>query len=129
VRFRIVKSPFAFLCFLSGRTGGYFVWETLDGADATYIWRHAKPVGYLVSHKPEFKRWLTWVEGRIDFIHAAGRNEYLQEKHEGFTRVIHNYRDGDGFLKWKNEIKNCWMEQEHRVESAFCFHVRILNPK
>ncbi len=105
VRLRIVKSPFAFLCFLSGRTGGYFVWETLDGTDATYIWKHEASVDYLVSNKLEFKQWLVRVERQIDFIHAAGRNEYLQGKHKNFTRIIHNYQDEDGFVKWKNKIE------------------------
>lgn len=76
IRLRIVKCPFAFLCFLSGRAGGFFVWETLDGTDATYVWKHERPMEYLTAHKPAFKRWLVWVERQIDLIHAAGRDEY-----------------------------------------------------
>jgi len=105
VRLRIVKSPFAFLCFLSGRAGGFFVWETLDGTDATYVWQHEKPLEYLVAHKPEFKRWLAWVEGQIDLIHAAGRDDYWKSAPERFTRIIHNYRDDDGFVQWKEELE------------------------
>jgi len=106
IRLRIVRSPFSFLCFLSGQSGGFFVWETLDGTDATYVWTLARPIAYyLDGNKKELRRTLEEVEANIDFIHAAGRNEYLQEKHEKFTRIIHNYQDGDGFLKWKDRIE------------------------
>ena len=105
VRLRIVKSPFAFLCFLEGTAGGFFVWETLDGTDATYLWKYGKSLDYLKSYRQEFKRWLVWVERQIDYIHAAGRSEYLRSGHEGFARIIHNYREENGFGKWKVELE------------------------
>jgi hypothetical protein len=105
IRLRIVRKPFAFLCFLSGTSGGYFVWETLDGTDATYLWRLSKPVDYLAAHREEFKRSLGWIEEQLSFIHAAGRNAYLREPPDAFRRIIHDYQGEDGFEKWKGGVE------------------------
>jgi len=104
IKLRIVNHPFAFLCFLTGKSGGYFVWETLDGTDATYIWKLGKPLDYLSAHRREFKQRLGWVEEQISFIHAAGRNEYLKEAPPEFRRIIHDYRTKGGFEKWKTAM-------------------------
>ncbi|MCF7847752.1 MAG: hypothetical protein K9M45_02790 [Kiritimatiellales bacterium] len=105
IRLRIVRKPFAFLCFLSGTSGGYFVWETLDGTDATYVWRLSKPVDHLAAHRNEFRRSLGWIEEQLGFIHAAGRNAYLREPPDAFRRIIHDYQGEDGFGKWKGGIE------------------------
>ena len=104
IKLRIVNHPFAFLCFLTGKSGGYFIWETLDGTDATYIWKLGKPLDYLSAHRREFKQRLGWIEKQISVIHAAGRNEYLKEAPPGFRRIIHDYRTEGGFEKWETQM-------------------------
>ncbi len=104
IKLRIVNHPFAFLCFLTGKSGCYFVWETLDGTDATYIWKLGKPLDYLSAHHREFKQRLGWIEGQISLIHAAGRNEYLKKAPPEFRRIIHDYRTEGGFDKWKTAM-------------------------
>ena len=57
----------------------------------------------MISHKQEFKRWLGWVETQLDLIHAAGRDEYLQNDPSNFRRFFRNYKEAGGFDRWKNE--------------------------
>ncbi|MDF7799724.1 hypothetical protein P4C99_09620 [Pontiellaceae bacterium B1224] len=118
IRLRIVRTPFSFLCFLTGKSGGYFVWETLDGSDATYVWKLPQPMEYyLADHRKELRRGLDWVEQNLDCIHASGRNEYLGERRENFVRIFHDYQDEEGFKRWKQEIGHLL---DHGIEKRIC---------
>lgn len=106
IRLRLIKEPFSFLFFLTGKSGSYFIWEMLDGTDASYIWKIGKPLSYLTNHRSEFKQWLRWAEDHLDYIHSVGRNEYLKENPDHFTRIFHDYKNPDGFNVWKNGINH-----------------------
>ncbi|WP_372806069.1 hypothetical protein [Pontiella sp.] len=104
VRLRLVREPFSFLFFIPGESGSYFVWETFDGTDATYIWRFKTLAYYRDGHRDELGRAVRQVERDLDYIHAAGRNEYMEERKENFIRIFHDYREMDGLERWKREI-------------------------
>ncbi len=104
IRLRLVRDPFSFLFFIPNESGCFFAWETLDGTDATYIWK-LKPLSYyLDNNRDELKKSLNEVERTIDIIHASGRNDYLKTAPENFLRIFHDYEDENGFEHWQQEI-------------------------
>lgn len=113
VRLRLVREPFSFLFFIPAESGCWFVWETLDGTDATYLWKIGPPSSCSGKNREKLKGRLAGIERILDRIHAAGRNEYLREEHGGFFRIFHDYDEG-GFEKWKQAID--WLLAEGRLE-------------
>lgn len=104
IRLRLIRDPFSFLFYIPGEKGSYFVWETIDGTDATYIWELRPMAYYLDGRRNELKRALDQVEQTLDRIHAAGRNEYLQEEHPDFLRIFHDYTQANGLELWRGKI-------------------------
>lgn len=104
IRLRLIRDPFSFLFFIPGVSGCVFAWETLDGTDATYLWRLMPLAHYLDGNREELKKSLNEVECAIDIIHASGRNDYLKKAPENFRRIFHDYDDENGFEHWQQEI-------------------------
>jgi len=105
IRLRLIRAPFSFLFFIPGESKCCFVWETLDGTDATYIWELRPLAYYLNGKRSELKKSLDEVERAIDLIHASGRNDFLNAPHDRFMRVFHDYKNKNGFEKWKEEME------------------------
>ncbi|MBN2686470.1 MAG: hypothetical protein JXR40_14405 [Pontiellaceae bacterium] len=105
VRLRLIRDPFSFLFFVPGPLNSFFVWETFDGTDATYIWKVKSAAYDQNGHRSELKQAVRQVEQTLDYIHAAGRNQFLGETHDGFVRVFHDYQSENGFEQWKKEIE------------------------
>lgn len=105
IRLRLIRDPFSFLFFIPGESSCCFAWETLDGTDATYLWRLQPLAYYLDGNRGELKKSLNEVERAIDHIYACGRNEYLKAAPSQFLRVFHDYENGNGFEHWKEALE------------------------
>ncbi len=99
MRLRFVVSPFSFVFLLEGEKEYYIVWETLDTAEATYIWPASK-------EKSKLKMQLNKIEDIINTVKVQGKMAYLNTaRDEQFRRIIHEYGDPlHGFVKWKGEL-------------------------
>lgn len=95
MKLRIVLKPFSYLFLIEGKDKFFFVWETLDTEEATYIWPFEKI-------KPALKENLKIVEEAITLIKKNGKNNFLGETNIEVIKIKHDYSNGiDGFLNWK----------------------------
>jgi hypothetical protein len=98
-KLRFVHKPFSFVFLLSGIDKFHIVWETLDTAEATYIWTVDNNVNNL-------KQVMTQADKTINEIIRNGKNGYISRKEDNFNRVFHDYTDlQNGFKNWKVEIE------------------------
>lgn len=99
MKLRFILNPFSFLFLIESPLKYHFIWETLDGTDATYIWSFIKDSSHI---KEQYQS----VEMAINRISDYGRNTYLKLKDSNFNRVIHDYSDPDkGFVAWKKDFE------------------------
>ncbi len=97
MKLRFVINPFSFIFLIEGVENYYFVWETLNTEEATYIW---------IENKDKKKESLEKIIERINLIKTEGKITYINKGNENFKRIFHDYSEHiDGFEKWKNEIK------------------------
>tara|TARA_R110002050_G_scaffold111518_4_gene225146 strand:- start:1230 stop:2477 length:1248 start_codon:yes stop_codon:yes gene_type:complete len=100
MKLRFIFNPFSCVFLIEGKEFSYFVWETLDTEEATYIWQSDKSGKRL---KETFEK----IESIINEIKLSGRNKYLTENQDIFQRIYHDYSDQrKGFLKWKRELES-----------------------
>lgn len=98
LKLRFVLKPFSFIFLIKGQAKFHIVWETLDTEEATYIWHTDRNIASL-------KQKLKEVDLLLNTIKVHGKTVYLNERPEGFTSVIHDYKSvSDGFIKWKSDI-------------------------
>lgn len=98
-KLRFVHNPFSFVFLLRGNERFHIVWETLDTAEATYIWT------FSVDEK-DLKQVFTDTDKTINLIIRNGKNEYIGRHEDNFNRVFHDYVDiHSGFKNWKQEIE------------------------
>jgi hypothetical protein len=99
LRLRFVLSPFSFVFLLSGKQQYHIVWETLDTEEATYIWHMEKNITAL-------KNRLKIIDAEIGKIRTNGRQQYLENLTEKFSRIVHDYSDERrGFVIWKDLLE------------------------
>ena len=99
MKLRFIIKPFSFIFLLQGENKFYIVWETLNTAEATYIWQGEKDVNAL---KTELKK----VDDIIRGIKMFGKADYLSKAGGNFIRIFHDYSDPvSGFINWKKEIE------------------------
>lgn len=99
LKIRFVLSPFSFLFLLSGDKKYHIVWETLNSEEATYIWHFEKSMDAL-------RKGLTEIETILTKIKTTGKQDYLSNEHDNFSRVMHDYSDvKSGFTVWKGMIE------------------------
>ncbi|MEO6903026.1 MAG: hypothetical protein ABI315_07725 [Bacteroidia bacterium] len=90
--------PYSFIFFLEGEEKNFFVWETLDTKEATYIWQIVKNVASLSE---DFKK----IEERIDSLRTGGKNEYIKNTDDLVLRIQHLYSEADkDFPKWRFDL-------------------------
>jgi hypothetical protein len=98
LKLRIVHKPFSFVFLLSNTNDYYFIWETLDTKEATYIWKFDNDELKLIEY-------LKIINDKIGVINKEGKNYYINQKEDNFKRVYHDYLDlQNGFKNWKEEI-------------------------
>jgi hypothetical protein len=99
MKIRFVLNPFSFVFLLSGEQNYFVVLETLDTEEATYIWLTPKNKALLIE---EIKQ----IDNQLNIIREKGRQTFLENSPENFTRILHDYSDNKkGFVIWKSSIE------------------------
>lgn len=100
MKLRFVHKPISFVFLIQGARNYHIVWETLNTAEATYIWHVAKDISVL-------KMALRNIEAIINGFKATGKRDYISLTEDEFSRVYHDYTDiNSGFVKWKDELES-----------------------
>ncbi|MDT0645166.1 DEAD/DEAH box helicase [Zunongwangia sp. F260] len=99
LRLRFVLQPFSFVFLISGKDAFHLILETLDTEEATYIWHFDKKLNNL-------KRNIKLVDDDLNLIRAKGRQNFLQNPVNNFSRIVHDYSDQrKGFVVWKSALE------------------------
>lgn len=99
MKIRFVLNPFSFVFLLSGSEGFHLVLETLDTEEATYIWNFEKNIHTL-------KQKIIDVNNDLNLIRNQGRQIFLDNHSENFSRVVHDYsNERKGFVIWKDLLE------------------------
>ncbi len=99
MKIRFVLNPFSFVFLLAGEHSYFFVLETLDTEEATYIWHTPKNRASLIE---EVKQ----IDDQLSIIRESGRQAFLENSPENFTRIFHDYSDNqEGFITWKSALE------------------------
>ena len=97
LKLRFVLNPFSFVFLLTGIEQYHIVLETLDTEEATYIWHINKNVLF---------QKLQAIDLDLNSIRNNGRQIFLQNQPENFSRLIHDYSDErKGFIIWKDLLE------------------------
>lgn len=98
MKLRFLLTPFSFVFLLAGMEQYHVVMETLDTEEATYIWHLDKLKSSLPSK-------LKVINEQLIFIRNNGRQVFLENPPENFSRVLHDYSDEKkGFVLWKDML-------------------------
>lgn len=99
LKIRFVLIPFAFVFLLEGNERYHLVLETLDTAEATYIWHLPKAI-------PELKIDFNKIDQQLNVIRNEGRQKFLETNPQNFSKVLHDYSDErKGFVVWKDLLE------------------------
>ena len=99
LKIRFVLSPFSFVFLITGKHQYHLVLETLYTEEATYIWHISKS-------KSVLREKLSSVDSDLQLIRNKGRQAFLEQKPENFSRIIHDYSDHrKGFIIWKDALE------------------------
>jgi len=97
LKIRFALHPFSFLFLLEGRNQFHIVLETYDTEEATYIWH---------INKQQLKSSLLKIDRDLNIIRNKGRQLFLKNQPENFSKIIHDYSDDrNGFVLWKFNIE------------------------
>lgn len=95
---RILCHPFAFIFLLEGNNNYYIAWETINTAEATYLWPISKNV--------ELRSAVEEIYGKIKLIKESGKMGYINSTKDNYERIYHDYSESvNGFLQWKSELE------------------------
>lgn len=98
MKLMLVLSPLSFLFLISTNDFHYFVWETLNTTEATYIWK-SEIKNNLISNQSKA------IIKIIESIKSDGKINYLESHENECKRIFHIYeKSNDGFEKWKLEL-------------------------
>ncbi len=82
---------------LQGEEKYHIVIETLDTEEATYIWHF---------DKSRFKENLNLINKDLNTIRNKGRQFFIENQPENFSRIFHDYSDEKkGFIAWKEQLE------------------------
>ncbi|MBV6429806.1 MAG: hypothetical protein KIPDCIKN_04381 [Haliscomenobacter sp.] len=99
MKIRFVLNPFSFVFLLARMQNYYVVLETLDTEEATYIWHSPKNKVSLIEEVRQ-------IDNQLSIIREKGRQFFLENSPENFTRILHDYSDKKkGFIIWKSAIE------------------------
>lgn len=97
---QFILKPFAFIFFIEGKENYHLVWETLNTAEATYVWKLNKNLEPLNKSIKNIENIIASIKAKTD-----GKLSYISLNEGNFNRVIHDYSDpGKGFITWKKEM-------------------------
>ena len=90
--------PYSFIFFLEGEENNYFVWETLDTKEATYVWQIDKN---LTALRDNFKK----IEDIIGSLRLGEKIKYVNSTNDLVERINHLYSEADkGYPKWRFQL-------------------------
>jgi hypothetical protein len=96
-RLKRVIQPWSYLFLITEKDKRFWVWETLDSEEATYLWNIGEE-----DVETSFNK----IEVTLSSIASIGKKKYLQEGEYQPERIRHNYTDIDnGFELWKRDIE------------------------
>ena len=99
MKLRFVLNPFSFVFLIKGITGYHIVLETLDTKEATYIW-------HIKKDRTELFKSLGKIDAALNLIRTKGREIFLANRPENFSRIFHDYSDNrKGFVLWKDNLE------------------------
>lgn len=99
LKIRFVLSPFSFVFLLTGKEQFHIVLETLDTEEATYLWHFPKDKQHLKIKLKEIDQYLS-------IIRNSGRQVFLENQPENFSRILHDYSDDKkGFIIWRDLLE------------------------
>ncbi|MGF1587184.1 MAG: hypothetical protein ACFCUM_17835 [Bacteroidales bacterium] len=99
MKLRFVLSPFSFVFLLRGKDQNHIIMETLDTEEATYIWHTGK-------NQAALSRSIRDIEKALNVIRKNGKEAFLQQQPENFSRIFHDYTDErKGFFLWKDNLE------------------------
>ena len=99
LKLRFVLQPFSFLFLLTGKEGFHIILETLDTEEAKYIWHYD-------NQKQTLPEKLKQINQYWNIIRNKGRQLFLENPPENFSRIVHDYTDErKGFIIWKNSLE------------------------
>jgi superfamily II DNA or RNA helicase len=99
LKLRFVLNPFSFVFLLTGREQSHIVLETLDTEEATYIW-------HIDKNRQALPQNLGAINQDLNIIRNKGRQIFLENHPENFSRLLHDYSDErKGFIVWKDMLE------------------------
>lgn len=99
LKIRFVLNPFSFVFLLAGKEGFHIILETLNTEEATYIW-------HFDNNKRALPDKLKQVDNYLNIIRNNGRQVFIENPHENFSRILHDYsEERKGFIIWKDLIE------------------------
>jgi len=99
LKLRFVLNPFSFVFLIPGIEQYHVVLETLDTEEATYIW-------HVNKNRQSLPQILLRIDQDLDIIRNKGRQNFLENRPENFSRLIHDYTDErKGFVVWKDQLE------------------------
>lgn len=99
IKLRFVLNPFSFVFLLQGQKQYHIILETLNTEEATYIWHFDKDPLNLRQN-------LELIDKQLNLIRNKGRQEFLKNPPDNFSRIIHDYADErKGFIIWKDQLE------------------------
>ncbi|MEI6508044.1 MAG: DEAD/DEAH box helicase family protein [Bacteroidota bacterium] len=99
LKIRFVLNPFSFVFLLTGKEQFHIILETLDTEEATYLWHFKKD-------KKILKTKLKEIDAQLNIIRNKGRQVFLENQPENFSRILHDYLDDKkGFIIWKDLLE------------------------
>lgn len=99
LKIRFVLSPFSFVFLIVGEEQYHIIMETLDTEEATYLWHFEKLISLFPSKLKE-------IDAHLQIIRNQGRQAFLDNKPENFSRILHDYsNEQKGFVIWKDMLE------------------------
>ena len=99
LKLRFVLNPFSFVFLLTGTEQYHVVLETLDTEEATYIW-------HIDKNRQVLSQMLRAIDHDLNMIRNKGRQIFLNNQPENFSRLLHDYSDErKGFVVWKDMVE------------------------
>jgi len=97
LKIRFLLHPFSFIFLLEGQNQFHIIMETLDTEEATYIWHF---------DKQDLQSSLLKIDQDLNLIRNKGRQSFLENQPENFSKIIHDYSDErKGFVLWKDNLQ------------------------
>ena len=84
---------------ITGEQQYHIILETLNTAEATYVWHMKKDLRVL-------KDKIILINNNLNTIRNHGWKVFLECSPDNFSKILHEYSEGrKGFIKWKHMLE------------------------